>query len=94
MTAVLALPVTVALNCCVPLTGTLAVAGDTAEIATTTGADPMVTAAVEDLVGSAADVAVTVAATGAAFASAEAAPCTVALPLPKSFSTAHVTFRV
>jgi hypothetical protein len=57
-TAVLLLPVTVALNCCVPL---LNIEADTGEIVTpTTGAALTVTFADADLVVSAALVAVTV----------------------------------
>ena len=55
VTAVLVVFATVAMNCCFPPRGTVAVAGDTV---TDTGR-PMVTDAVADLVGSATEVAVT-----------------------------------
>ena len=94
LTAVLVVPETVALNCCVPPVRTFAVAGVTAEIETTIGDDVIVTVAVENLVGSAAEVAVTVTMDGPAVPSAEAAPWMVALPLPRSVRTVQLTFSV
>jgi hypothetical protein len=62
VTAVFAVPVTVAVNCCVPFTGTLGVDGETVTVIA--GAAVIVTVALSNFVLSATETAVTVTATG------------------------------
>ena len=61
-TAMFPVPVTVAVNCCCPFTETCVVGGEIMTV--TPAADTMITLAEADFVGSATDVAVTVAADG------------------------------
>ena len=91
LTVVLALPVTVALNCCVPPVVTVAVEGLTAEIA---AAAETATEAIADWAGSATDVAMTMADAEAEDGTATAAAWIVAFPAPRFVATEHVTVNV